>query len=44
MKQKYEAPELEIIRFHVEDVLTASGLVDGGEGDGDSSDMGDILP
>lgn len=26
MKKKYEAPDFEIIKFEVEDIITASGL------------------
>ncbi len=29
--EKYEAPEMEVILFDTEDVITTSGLVDGDE-------------
>ena len=36
MKKTYQVPEIEVIRFEVEDVITASsnfdGMTDGGEG------------
>ena len=40
MKDKYTAPEMEIIDFDSEDVITAS-LTDGGTG-GDMGGLGDI--
>ena len=40
MKEKYIAPEMEIIEFDAEDVITTS-LVDGGSG-GDFGGNGDI--
>lgn len=30
MKEKYTSPEFEIIRFDSEDVITTSGITDGG--------------
>ena len=36
MKERYEIPEMEIILFSVESVVTASGLID--EGDSDKDD------
>ena len=41
MKEKYTAPEMEIIGFDSEDVITASGLTDAGTG-GDMGGSGDI--
>ena len=35
-KEIYEKPETEIIRFETEDVITASGLSVGSDGDGDT--------
>ena len=43
-KQKYAALELEVLRFHVDDIMTACGLIDGDEGSGDEFDMGEIFP
>lgn len=44
---KYEEPEMTVVLFHVEDVITASNLVDtqqpgggGGSDDDDSLDFG----
>lgn len=39
-KEKYEVPELEVIRFEQEDVITLSN---GGTGDGDSDEYGDLF-
>lgn len=39
-KEKYEAPELEVIRFEQEDVITLSN---GGTGTGDSGDFGSLF-
>lgn len=33
MLEKYETPEMEIVEFETEDIITTSGGVDGGEGD-----------
>lgn len=45
MKKKvYQKPVVEIILFPKEDVITASGLNDGGLGDGDDLDWGDLFP
>lgn len=33
MKEKYETPECEVIEFETEDVITTSGLGDGGNQD-----------
>ena len=45
MKNKFEAPELELIVFSVEDVVTAStGLINGGAGDNpDNKSFGDLF-
>lgn len=32
MKEKYEAPEIEIITFEIDDVITTSNLGEGGGG------------
>ena len=40
MKEQYSAPEMEIIEFETEDVITTS-LTDGGTG-GDMGGLGDI--
>lgn len=29
MKERYETPEMEIVEFETEDIITASGVVDG---------------
>ena len=41
MKEQYTVPEIEIIGFDSEDVITASGLTDGGTA-GDFSGTGNI--
>ena len=41
MKEKYTAPEMEIIGFDNEDVITTSGFTDGGTGN-DFGGLGDI--
>ena len=41
MKETYVVPEMEIIGFDSEDVITASGLTDGGTGN-DFGEIGDI--
>lgn len=41
MNEKYTTPELEIIKFDSEDVITASNFSNGG-GLGDASGNGDI--
>lgn len=33
MKELYETPEMEIVEFDVEDVITTSGIGDVGEGE-----------
>lgn len=38
-KELYTAPEMEIVEFEVEDVMTTSGDIDEGEGG-----LGDIFP
>ena len=46
MKNKFEAPELELNVFSVEDVVTASatgGLTGSAEGDGDKGSFGDLF-
>lgn len=47
MKEKFEAPKLELNIFSVEDVVTAStggGLIDGGAGDNsDNKSYGDLF-
>lgn len=40
---KYETPEMEIVFFESEDIITTSGLIDGGIGDGDSGEFGDLF-
>ena len=42
MKEKYTAPEMEIIEFDSEDVITASGFRNGGTGE-DMGGSGDIV-
>lgn len=37
MKANFEAPELELSCFSVEDVITASGLTNGGAGGNDKT-------
>ena len=39
---KYIKAELEIVEFDAEDVITTS-LVDGGEGEGDEGNFGDLF-
>ncbi len=41
MKETYIVPEMEITGFDSEDVITASGLTDGGTGN-DFGEIGDI--
>ena len=36
MKEKYETPVCEVIEFETEDVITTSGLGDGGNEENDS--------
>lgn len=48
MKMFYENPEMDVVLFAAEDVITTSGstgggLIDGGEGDGPSIDWDDIF-
>lgn len=31
--ERYEAPEMEIVRFDAEDIITNSGLIEGGDVD-----------
>lgn len=40
---KYEEPEMTVVLFHVEDVITASTLVDTNLGGGGGSDDDDSL-
>ena len=41
---KFEDPRLEVLSFVVEDIVTVSGgLTDGGEGDDDSGNFGDLF-
>ena len=41
---RFEEPRLEVLAFVVEDIMIVSGgLTDGGEGDGDSGDFGDLF-
>lgn len=40
---KYIEAELDIIAFDAMDVITASGLTDGGEGSGEEDDFGDLF-
>ena len=42
MKKKYEKPVIEIEVFEVEDIITSSGLNNGGDGTGDELGWGDI--
>ena len=42
MKKKYEKPVIEIEVFEVEDIITSSGLTNGGDGTGDEIGWGDI--
>lgn len=45
MKLMYEVPEMEIVLFETEDVIsTSGGLIDGGVGSGDSGDFKDLFP
>ena len=44
MKNLFETPSVELIKFSVEDVVTASALIDGGEGDGDSDAFDNLFP
>ncbi len=39
MKNLFETPSIELTKFSVEDVVTASGLIGKAEGDGDSIDF-----
>lgn len=43
---KYEAPEMDVVRFGKEDVITTSGLSFGGEDSGQSgsSNFEDLFP
>ena len=43
MKNRFEAPELELNVFSVEDVVTASALIGEAEGDGDSGAYGELF-
>ncbi len=43
MKKTYEKPELQIVSFENADIITASDLVNGGEGSGPVIDAGDIF-
>lgn len=42
MKEKYETPEMEVVMFEEGDVICTSGLIDGGNGDGDDIDFGNF--
>ena len=42
MKKSYEKPEIEIEEFAVEDIITTSGLVNGGAGTPDEIGWGTI--
>lgn len=42
MKGFYETPELEILEFLVDDIVTASSLINGGTGDGGDIDDGEF--
>ena len=50
MKTFYQDPEMDVIAFAAEDVITTSGdsggLTNGGiyDGNGDSGDFGDLFP
>lgn len=50
MKMFYQDPELEVVLFAAEDVIatsgtgTGGGMIDGGVGDGDSSNFEDLFP
>lgn len=40
--KKFEPAEFEIIRFNISDVVTTSGLSNGGSGDGDGGNYDDL--
>ena len=42
MKKAYEKPVIEIEEFEVEDIITASGLINGGAGTPDDINWGAI--
>lgn len=42
MKKDYEKPMIEIEKFEVEDIITSSGLIDGGAGTPDELNWGQI--
>ena len=45
MKNQFKTPEVDVISFSVEDVVTASaGLTGEAEGDGASGAVGDLFP
>ncbi|MBQ9973798.1 MAG: hypothetical protein IJP02_02440 [Oscillospiraceae bacterium] len=47
MKHQFKTPEVEVINFDVEDVVTASavgGLTGESSGSGDSVNFGDLFP
>jgi len=39
MKAQFETPEVKLLAFLPVDVITTSGLIDGGEGDGEEIPM-----
>lgn len=41
-KIKYETPDMEIIEFENEDIITASGMTDVGPSDGDMGNWSDF--
>lgn len=42
--EKYEIPMMEVVYFEEEDVIsTSGGLINGGIGDGDSGEFGDLF-
>lgn len=43
MKETYVAPEMEVIRFESEDVITTSGIIDTGINDNTNDNLSDIL-
>lgn len=43
MKETYVAPEMEIIRFECEDVITTSGVIDTGINDNTDGNLSDVI-
>ncbi len=43
MKKIYEKPVIEIEIFEIEDIITSSGLINGGDGTGDELGWGEIV-